>query len=201
MPSVDYSALTLIEIRTTSRQNGFITPRSAPTQKEDLLLSVAQHASPNVVSTLTGLAREKEGSRPSSPRRSRPEEAEAGRPGVRRRLEEFQPVKARHTYDQSKYLDLPTAADEVNASYRHFYEATSNNALKMVVCGVCSRKVGVQDDNVLLPLQDLPNGHCLVSHQQHPVHHLFEGKLSDPAGVQLCDQPAGHSQYLLPMPV
>ncbi|KIM37618.1 hypothetical protein M413DRAFT_258503 [Hebeloma cylindrosporum] len=189
MSSIDLLALTLSEIRTTARQKGFAIPRSAPTRKEDLLLYISQHASANIMSALTDFAREKEGRRLEGQRRSRQEEVGQGRPAVRRRLEEFRPVKPRHAYDQSKYLDLPTA-DEVKACYRHFYEATCNNALKMVVCAVCAREVGVQEDNVIvLPLRDLPNAHRLVPRLPHRAHHLFEGKLLEPAGVQVDDEP------------
>jgi hypothetical protein len=190
MSSVDFSILTLDETRMLARQEGFQIPRSAPTRKEDLQAFIIQKASANVISALTVFAREKEERRSSYQSRARVEEAGGGRPGVRRRVEEYRPVKARHTYDQSKYLDLPTA-DEVKACYRHFYEATSDNALKMVICAVCAREVGVFDDNVsVLSPQEIPNGHRLVPHQPHPAHHLLNGMLLEPSGVQYHDEPA-----------
>lgn len=190
---VEYSLLTVKEIWTTATQNGFVIPRNAPTsRKEDLLLFISQNAPADVTSALTRLVEEKEGRISRRHKRNRTEEDEARRVGIRRRLEEFRPVKARYVYDQGEYLDLPTA-DEVKACYRHFYEATTNNALKMVVCGVCGREVSVQDDNVrVLPLRDLPNAHRLIPHQTHPAQHLFEGKLLEPAGVQLGIQPGSY---------
>jgi len=183
MSFIHYSSLTSKEIVNTARGQGFQIPRSASRRKEDLLAFIAQNASPNIISALVLQAHKKETSEPKGRKRRRTEEPEGERPHIRRRVVEFRPVKPRHTYDHNKYLELPTA-DEVKACYRCFYEATSNAAVKMVVCGVCSREVGIQDDGVrMVRLQDLPNVHRLVPHQPHPAHCLFNGKILEPAGV------------------
>lgn len=183
MPSVHYSSLTFKEITDTARGHGFQIPRSAPRRKEDLLAFIAQNASPNVMSALALRVHEKESSGPKGRKRQGTVEPEGDRSCIRRRVEEFSPVKPRHMYDDTKYLELPTA-DEVKACYRRFHEATSNAAVEMVVCGVCSREVGIQNDGIrIVRLQDLPNPHRLVPHQSHPAHCLFNGKILEPAGI------------------
>ena len=73
--------------------------------------------------------------------------------------------------------------------YAQFYEATSNTALDMCVCGVCGRECTVQEDRVsLMPLSLMPNSHRLVPTVSHVAHDLFRGKLLEPAGATIGEE-------------
>ncbi|EMD31208.1 hypothetical protein CERSUDRAFT_78293 [Gelatoporia subvermispora B] len=85
----------------------------------------------------------------------------------------------------NEFLKLPSE-DEVKNCYRAFHTATSNDALKMAVCGVCARELSVHDDQVKPhPLSLLPNAARLVPSTPHPAHTLFGGKLLEPRGVTI----------------
>lgn len=87
------------------------------------------------------------------------------------------------TRDTSHFLDLPTDED-VKASYRAFYEATSNESVAHTICGVCAREVQASKKNIdTYPLSAIPNADRLIPRNPHPAHDLFDGKLLDPAGV------------------
>ena len=95
----------------------------------------------------------------------------------------YQPIPQRNEYQNTRFLDLPTS-QETQHSYRQFYEATSNAAIRMTVCGVCAREVGWEEDQVTShPIDQLPNAHRLIPTNPHDLHTLFDGKLLDPLGV------------------
>lgn len=86
--------------------------------------------------------------------------------------------------DIHKFLELPTN-EEVKSCYGKFWDATSNKALQMTICGVCAREVSVHEDRPRLwRLTDLPNSSRLVPSSPHPAHDLFDGKLLEPRGVE-----------------
>ncbi|KAK6987623.1 hypothetical protein R3P38DRAFT_3374591 [Favolaschia claudopus] len=85
-----------------------------------------------------------------------------------------------------KFLQIPNT-EETKRIYRAYYEATSNAAIAMMVCGVCAREIdagtGTNEDATPRRLEALPNSQCLVPRLAHPAHDLFDGKLLEPAGV------------------
>src|ERR1700724_417394 len=104
---------------------------------------------------------------------------------VRPRLAGLDPVIPRDKYDVKQFLDLPSK-EEVHRCYRQFYQATSNNSLKMGVCGICGRELSCGEHGLKrIPLQELPNNHRLVPRMPHPKHDLFDGKLLEPEGVSI----------------
>ena len=87
------------------------------------------------------------------------------------------------SYDSSKYLDLPSSR-EVRVAYKAFYQATSSSCVQRAVCGICARKCGPLDDQLMThSLKALPNSHRLAPSKPHPLHDLYEGKLLEPTGV------------------
>ena len=117
----------------------------------------------------------------------------AGRGGKRRSEEEHDDVTARNpphvvdNHDPNHYLDLPTQA-EVNSLYRDFYNATSNHAVRRVVCGVCAREWGSTDADVkLVNVKDITNPNRLKPEVPHPAHDLYDGMLLHPDGVYVDD--------------
>ena len=96
-------------------------------------------------------------------------------------------VAADEDYGPSKFLELPTEEERRNC-YAAFYQATSNDAVKMGVCGVCAQECNIiADELVKTQLHFIPNGSCLVLTKPHPAHQLFDGKLLEPAGVKFVD--------------
>ena len=84
--------------------------------------------------------------------------------------------------DSNRYLDLPDPA-RVHECYADFYRATSNHAVKVVVCAVCAREVNVEDHAVrVIPLADIPNSRRLVPHCPHAAHKLWDGMLLEHEG-------------------
>ena len=78
-------------------------------------------------------------------------------------------------HDISKFLELP---DEVRVKecYRQFYNATSNAAVRLVVCAVCARELNMQSDGITeCHLSALPNSRCLIPKYAHPAHDLYDG--------------------------
>ncbi|KAK6996194.1 hypothetical protein R3P38DRAFT_3629326 [Favolaschia claudopus] len=85
-----------------------------------------------------------------------------------------------------KFLQIPNT-EETKRIYRAYYEATSNAAIAMMVCGVCAREIdagtGTNEDATPGRLEALPNSQCLFPRLAHPAHDLLDGKLLEPAGV------------------
>ena len=96
-------------------------------------------------------------------------------------------VAADEDYDPSKFLELPTEEERRNC-YAAFYQATSNDTVKMGVCGVCAWECNIiADELVETQLHFIPNGSHLVPTKPHSTHQLFDGKLLEPAGVRFVD--------------
>jgi hypothetical protein len=81
-----------------------------------------------------------------------------------------------------KFLDLPSTA-EVEHCYRAFYDATSNDALRVFICAVCARSLNSKTERFSnLPLCELPNRDRLRPLTQHNGQILTEGFLLEPRG-------------------
>ncbi|GLB44644.1 putative G-quadruplex DNA unwinding [Lyophyllum shimeji] len=90
-------------------------------------------------------------------------------------------------HDTSRFLELPTSA-QVKSCYQAFYKATSAHAVRMLICGVCAREVGIKQDGISTwALCDIPNRHRLKPKKRHPAHELFEGLLLEPGGVTVTE--------------
>lgn len=91
---------------------------------------------------------------------------------VARRLDHDMPP-----IDAQRYLELPSP-EELRQCHQKFYDATSNDALRLVTCGVCAREeldaLAVTKETVL---EDLPNLHRLKPSTQHTAHELLSGLL------------------------
>ena len=184
MPWAEISALTVKEILGIIRKYQFSIPHYQTSSKETLLAYIAQNASVEVLNALENCSREKEDARTYQISMETGEQGDSTR-RQRRRIEEYRPTKARINYNSAEYLENATH-DEIKACYTAFYKATSNNAVKQVVCAICGREVGVIVDDVrIISLDDLANKHRLVPYKSHPSHTLFDGKLLEPAGVKV----------------
>lgn len=159
MSQPSLSILTLREIRRIARQNQFSFPHFTSVPKETVLSYIRQNASVEVMHALYNEAMEK-AKRSISQNRSTEHSAEHTESRKqRRRIKEYQSVKARSEYQCKEYLAIPSA-EEIKDCYTSFYDATSDNAVKLVVCGVCGREVGVVVDDVkVIDILDLPNRH------------------------------------------
>ena len=72
----------------------------------------------------------------------------------------------------------------VKECYRQFYNATSNAAVRLVVCAVCACELNMQSDGVTeCHLSALPNSQCLIPKYTHPAHDLYDGQLLEPQGI------------------
>jgi len=185
MEAAELSALTIKEILKICRDSGLSIPTSASSRKQNLLDFVAGSVDGKVHEKLQRAAIEKVNSK-SMRSGKHPCIEESSHPSrqVRRHIEEFRQVISREDYDSSKFLDLPSES-EVKGCYRHFYNATSNNAVRMVVCAICAREVSCLEDEVSTQfLDEIRNADRLVPSVPHAAHDLFDGKLLDPAGVK-----------------
>lgn len=90
-------------------------------------------------------------------------------------------------HDTSKFLELPTDA-QVKTCYRQFYEATSNEAIRMEVCAICAQERSVRRDRVAVcKLADLPHSERLIPFKSHFAHDLYNGRLLEPEGCFSAD--------------
>jgi len=108
----------------------------------------------------------------------------------KRTITEFQTRKARRAGDieqddhnTSRFLELPSDS-AIRRCYEDFYDATSNSALKTMVCGICAREVSVMNDRLsMVDMSTLPT-HRLTPLVPHPAHDKFlGGMLLEPRGV------------------
>lgn len=166
-----------------------VIPREHRRPKEKLILWVSSHASVEFEDAVADAVRrvdnprvEDEVQQGDSRRRRRAEQQRARRQA--RRLDAAPPVSlADGTCDPAHYLDLPTK-DDIYACYEAFYKATGNDALRMAVCAVCARELGMREAGMKqVDVSDIPNRHRLVPRTAHPAHHIVEEMLLEPAGV------------------
>lgn len=181
------SILTISEILDIVRVDGSLQiPRSHISPKASLLEYILNHGPVDLKVRLKNVAEEKRAtkedqinSRRDNRKRKKIDEQFSRR--VSRRLEHIQDEE----HDVSKFMELPSK-DRVKECYREFYDATSNAAVEMAVCGVCAREVSVRTDRVSVQnLLSLPHSHRLIPKTSHPAHDLFDGKLLEPKGVDV----------------
>jgi hypothetical protein len=101
-------------------------------------------------------------------------------------------------HDARQYLDAPSVAD-VKDCYAEYYRATSNEAMRTEICGVCSRKVRYREDDVrLVELKAIPHAtrDRLKPLTSHPAHDLYEGCLLAPQGI-VADPSMGKTQLYI----
>ncbi|KAF8799236.1 hypothetical protein BYT27DRAFT_7228034 [Phlegmacium glaucopus] len=70
----------------------------------------------------------------------------------------------------------------VESAIAEFIDRTNNAALATGVCAVCAREIGVKD-MAIHRLDSIPNHHHLTPTERHPCHHIFNGMLLHPHGV------------------
>ena len=80
-----------------------------------------------------------------------------------------------------------TSQNDLNKIISSFIEATSNEALKIVVCGSCARETGI-DECEEIQLEDIPNKHQLIPHVPHAAHQLVNGLLIHGSALGLSNQ-------------
>lgn len=85
--------------------------------------------------------------------------------------------------DVSKFLQLPSEA-MAKECYHQFYEVTSNSAVCLVVCAICTWEVNVRSDSVIeCHLSVLLNSHHLIPKHSHPGPDLYNEQLLEPQRV------------------
>jgi hypothetical protein len=105
----------------------------------------------------------------------------------RRTAQQLEDVESDEDYNSSRFLELPMV-EELKSYYSQFYEATSNCALEMGTCGICTRECGVIDEDLKdMPFDKLPNSHWLRPKQSHPAHNLYDRMLLEPTAVKQVD--------------
>lgn len=110
--------------------------------------------------------------------RKRRRESEPGmdgeRPATRRRIME-------ESVDYHEYMAIPDDRQR-KARWHHFYIATSKEALRTSVCGVCGRELWAVKDGVKkINWHDFPGKEKLFPKYGHAAHRLLDGCL-------LCDE-------------
>lgn len=184
----DISELSIKEI--CSHLRGILAVTRALRLDKNLLLDyILANAQPELLGVLRKAGRSKVAIREQAQelrdntRKRKRVETENSRRTAARVEEESVAIEHGHR-DIHKFLELPSS-EEVQYCYRKFWEATSNEALQMTICGVCAREVSMRDDHPRLwPLTNLPNFNRLVPSSPHPAHDLFDGRLLEPMGVE-----------------
>lgn len=101
-----------------------------------------------------------------------------------RRAEKARRIRqeAREAALTGEFLDLPSPDEQLNA-YTRFYAATSNEALKQLICAVCARMLNAIDAGIVpLNVVDIPNRNRLQPNIPHAAHHLTNGCLLEAKG-------------------
>ncbi|CAK5284216.1 unnamed protein product [Mycena citricolor] len=174
-PAVDVSILTVDEMAASLRSAHLVIPRSVARTKASMCMYARDHGS-HYYDCLVQAASDKASLKRKMSSTVLPERS------VRRKLHRLPKPCISHQKDPNKYLALPDES-QTKDIYQRFYDATSNAAVLMMICGVCAREVGPEHDRTPRRLSTLPNVQRLVPHQPHPSHTLFEGKLLEPQGV------------------
>lgn len=84
-----------------------------------------------------------------------------------------------------QFMEIITPSERRQCHLK-FYNATSNAAVKPVVCGVCARENDLDEHPGSIrriPLGSIPNSDRLKPHTPHQCHTLYDGKLLDKAGI------------------
>lgn len=172
--------LTITELKQVIRGR-LELPHSHSQRKEQILSWILGHADDSVRDELEEKCREKAAMMREKDRERKRKRAASRQ--TQRKARRMEHVEAQSTHDIDKYLELPTD-DELLQCFRDFIAATSNEAVKHVICGVCAREVHQKDDEVQsLGLDDIPNWHRLVPQHTHPAHTIYNGALLEPQGT------------------
>ena len=81
----------------------------------------------------------------------------------------------------NRFLQLPSE-QEMKESISNFLMRTGNDALATAVCALCAREVGAAEVVTYAP-NEIPFHHHLRPSRPHPDHHLTDGMLLEPAGI------------------
>ena len=167
LTAVEISKLLVKDILTAVK--GKLTiPRPARVKKSSLTDFVAGNLTPALEESLNELLTR-------CPKRKREDEPLSTRKVPRPNADEQD--------EPGEFLDLPSEAER-KSCYREFYQATSNTALKLVVCAVCGRERDYRPDKVSsVGLKDIPSPSRLAPEKPHPEHTLFDGMLLQPEGL------------------
>ncbi|THU78170.1 hypothetical protein K435DRAFT_700671 [Dendrothele bispora CBS 962.96] len=184
-PSEDtLSVLTREELHKLTRNLIHIPSRSR-SRKADLISFVLQHGSDELLTSLEHAATTKAPRKAPTPNSttSKPqrEDDEPPQRNTTRRVHE--PWHQLH--DLNQFLRLPNK-QELHSRYQRFYEATSNEAVAMVVCGICGREVGVREHEVVpwhLNEFTVEQRQCLVPYKPHPDQYLVNNMLLEEEGL------------------
>ncbi|KAK6992004.1 hypothetical protein R3P38DRAFT_3437864 [Favolaschia claudopus] len=168
---IEISLLTVNEIRAITLS--YITlPRELGKRKAEILQHIRSNGSEELLQALKTAAEQKE--------------AQKGTVAGQKRKRSGDTQSSRRVARKTDSDVIPNT-EETKRIYRAYYEATSNAAIAMMVCGVCAREIdagtGTNEDATPRRLEALPNSQCLVPRLAHPAHDLFDGKLLEPAGV------------------
>ncbi|THG93643.1 hypothetical protein EW026_g7647 [Hermanssonia centrifuga] len=111
-----------------------------------------------------------------------------------RREQRLRYIETQDHRDPHRYMDLPSEL-ELRDCFSAFIDATSNSAVKHVICAICAREVNQIDADIqCIPITDLPNAHRLIPRRSHPAHDLYdEDILLEPQGVITTDDGTTHS--------
>jgi hypothetical protein len=177
------NTLTISEVSDLIK-NRLVIPRTTFRPKKVYFEYILDNASPELrlilkdaVTTKATKKFEVQGQRAAERKRKR-NNAQNSRRTAARAEAEIEEVR-----DVSKFLQLPSEA-RVKECYHQFYEATSNAAVRLVVCAICAREVNARSDGVTeCHLSALPNSHRLIPKHSHPAHDLYDERLLEPQGV------------------
>ncbi|CUA73486.1 hypothetical protein RSOLAG22IIIB_05336 [Rhizoctonia solani] len=107
------------------------------------------------------------------------------------------------------FLYTPSQDDYMRC-YRAFYEATSNDAIKQLVCGICARLLNSNASRMTqIELSNLPNRHRLFPTERLSAHNLIEGCLLEEKGcfkddaiwkINVCNECLTDLQKKSPLP-
>lgn len=177
----DYlNTLTIPELSALVK-NRLAIPRDSRTSKQLFIEFVLDNAAPDLQISIRDAITAKASKKSEDQRQRKRKRNEAQ--NFRRRTAARVEAEIDEVRDISKFLELPDEA-RVKECYRQFYNATSNAAVRLVVCAVCAREVNVQSDSVIeCHLSALPNSQRLIPKHAHPAHDLYDGRLLEPQGI------------------
>ncbi len=176
----DLAILTIPELRNLVRHCLEI-PRSHYNLKADMVNWIVAHASDGLQRTLQEACHAKlalKESKSAGKKRKRNDQQ-----CLQRKAARVEAITTHYEHDPAKYLELP-GEDVIHQCSQQFIEATSDAAVKAIVCCVCAREVSCQDEDVSqVAIANFPNPSRLTPHIPHPEHDLYQGMLLDPVGI------------------
>ncbi|THG95067.1 hypothetical protein EW026_g6512 [Hermanssonia centrifuga] len=183
MSTLDAAKLRLL---TTTELRGLISgrlvvPRQHRQPKANLIQWIIAQADEELVAVFIEACEAKLAAASEQRRQQKRKRTDTLRTQRQRRRREY--IQEEQGYDVSRYLEMPSE-DELLTCYREFITATSNEAVKHLVCAVCAREVSKEKDRVVTtPLDEIPHPERLIPITTHEQHDLYSGMLLEPAGV------------------